>query len=297
MVDQSDSGEKIGNHRQLEHHTQGQDQARNQREIIADLNQGLHPDGFVSSQQKTEAELKHHVVTKRRAEQKEQRAKEDKASGITLFMLIKPRRDKLPSLPKQHGQSDDDRGDKRNFHLGEKCLGHRDADEGQSLDFYASERRGQNGKDLLRNCEATKEGDADGGTRFDQARTKLFQMGGKRHLDIGRLPFTLAGIHLCSVGGSGFGWGFVSEGFSRRGSSLTVASGDESISCSICLNSSFSSSVARRNSAIPLPNARASSGSFLGPRTMSAKTRIKSSSGMPMPNMEVNYSISLWLAS
>ena len=44
------------------------------------------------------------------------------------------------------------------------------------------------------------------------------------------------------------------------------------------------SSEARRNSARPRPSERASSGSFAGPKTRSATTRMTISSGRPMPN-------------
>src|SRR5262245_269821 len=120
-------------------------------------------------------------------------------------------------------------------------------------------------------------------------------MSGKGHLDIGTLPITLGVVHFFSVG-----WelGAVeSAGFSRDGSSLSMAAVEaSSTSCSILRNSSFRSSVARRNSAKPLPSALASSGSFFGPSTISARPRIKSNSGMPMPNIQSNYAISAALA-
>ncbi len=43
--------------------------------------------------------------------------------------------------------------------------------------------------------------------------------------------------------------------------------------------------VWRRNSAIALPSARATSGSRFGPSTTSATTRITRSSGIPIPNI------------
>src|SRR4030095_16315718 len=131
-----------------------------------------------------------------------------------------------------------------------------------------------------------------------KARTEFCQVGGKGHLHISGGPVTLALVHFFSsatVAGDGEE---ESDDFSREGSSLLVAAGEvSSISCSIWRSSSLSSSVARRNSAIPLPRARASSGSFLGPSTMSARARIKSSSGMPMPNMSISYSILFGLSS
>ncbi len=51
-------------------------------------------------------------------------------------------------------------------------------------------------------------------------------------------------------------------------------------------NSSVRPEVARRNSAIALPSARATSGMRSGPKTISATTRMTSNSGVPMPNMD-----------
>src|SRR5262245_2265858 len=119
-------------------------------------------------------------------------------------------------------------------------------------------------------------------------------MSGKGHLDIGELPVTSSRAHFLSGSGAGLaavGWGAVSTGGSSSG--LDDAS---STSRSIWRNSFLRSSVARRNSARPLPRALASSGSFFGPRTIKASPRIRSNSGMPMPNMNLSYAISYVLA-
>src|SRR5213078_451771 len=61
--------------------------------------------------------------------------------------------------------------------------------------------------------------------------------------------------------------------------------GGSSSSIAWTWNSSITSAVWRRNSAIALPSERATSGSRFGPSTTSATTRITSSSGIPIPNI------------
>ncbi len=107
VIDESHAREKKRQHRQFEHHAEGEHQARDQRKIVADLQQRLHVDRFVAVQQKTQPPANHDCITEHHAANEEKRAEEDEAPSVALFMLVKPRRDKLPSLPQQNRRGDE----------------------------------------------------------------------------------------------------------------------------------------------------------------------------------------------
>src|SRR4030095_193697 len=243
-------------------------------------------------------ELQEDFITKSRPGKKKKRSKKDEAAGVALFVFIETRGNELPSVPQKNRQSDDDCRRKRHLHFCKARFRNSGTDKGKPGNIDAPNRGSQQKEQFFSNGKTAQKCDPDRYTTLYKARTEFCQVGGKGHLHIGGGPVTLALAHFFSsatVAGDGEA---VSDGFSREGSSLFVPPVEvSSISCSIWRSSSLRSSVARRNSAMPLPRARASSGSFLGPSTISARARIKSRSGRPMPNMSISYSILCGLSS
>src|SRR5215510_846588 len=298
VIDHADAREKISDYRKLKHHAKGQNQARYDRKVVTHLNQWLYLNGFIPAQQKFESELQENFIAKKSPGKKKKRSEKNEAPRVAFFVLVETRGNELPSVPQENRQSDDDCRCKRHFHFRKEGFRNSGTDEGESGDIDASNRGSEQREKALGNGKTAYECDTDRKAALYKAGAELCQVGGKGHLHIRGGPVTLALVHFFSsatVAGDGEA---VSDGFSRCESSLFVESVEaSSISCSIWRSSSLSSSVARRNSAIPLPRARASSGSFLGPSTMSARARIKTSSGMPMPNMSISYSILCCLSS
>src|SRR5262249_8542710 len=206
-------------------------------------------------------ELQENFITKKNSGKKKKRAKKNEATGVALFVFVETRGDELPSVPQENRRSDDDCRRKRHFHFRKEGVRNSGTDEGEAGDIDSSNRDSEQREKSLGNGKTAQECDTDRYAALYKARTELCQVGGKGHLHISGGPVTSALVHFFSsatVAGDGEA---ASDGFSRGVSSLLVESVEaSSISCSIWRSSSLSSSVARRNSAIPLPRARASSG-------------------------------------
>src|SRR5258708_20145042 len=98
-------------------------------------------DWRVGGKKKTKATANQDCVTEDHAANEEKRPEEGEAPSVALFMLVQPRRDKLPSLPKPNRRGDNDRGDERDFHFGKESFGHRRADQRESMNVQAPHRR------------------------------------------------------------------------------------------------------------------------------------------------------------
>lgn len=70
VIDQTDAGKEVRDHRKLEHYPKRQDEPGHKREIFPHLYQGMHLNGFISPQQKLESELQKDLIAKSRPREK-----------------------------------------------------------------------------------------------------------------------------------------------------------------------------------------------------------------------------------
>ena len=241
--------------------------------------------------QEREHDREHELVPEQRARDEEQRRDHHERHRELLLGRIETRRDERPRLPEDHRQRDHEAAEQGALQVGEEDLARRDRLElplppPSAATAGASSAR----EDLLLP-----------GPRDDRRRRST------RAID---LISRLRSSARCSVSGSaalvhraGSGVGRARDRGSRGRRRSVAAAGDRlgaaaarSRACGLRAGAGFGSSTAslkvwrrsveaRRNSPIARPSERASSGSRVGPKTISATTRITSSSVMPMPNI------------
>lgn len=120
MVNQADARQEISDYGELKSDPKGQQQLGREREIFSDPDSRPDTDGLIVLEKKAVSKPKDDCVAKPGSQEKEQGPEEDEATGVLFLVLVEARGDKLPGLPEDNGEGQENRCDEGDLDLGKE---------------------------------------------------------------------------------------------------------------------------------------------------------------------------------